>query len=56
MNFDPDTQRFRDGLLADLEALERTQKSRDGKTLTVWLAATIAECQQWLARIVFPKS
>jgi hypothetical protein len=56
MNFDPDTRQYRDGLLADLDALERTQRSRDGKTLAAWLVATTTECQQWLARIVFPKS
>ncbi|CAN5769829.1 hypothetical protein BH24ACI5_BH24ACI5_09160 [soil metagenome] len=56
MNFDPDTRSFRDALLADLDALERTQRTKSGQALDVWLAAAIAECQQWLARIVFPKS
>jgi hypothetical protein len=56
MTFDIETQQLRDSLLADLDALERTQRSGDGQDFETWLTRTIAECRQWVARIVVPKS
>ena len=55
MTFDIETQQGRDSLLADLDAFERTHRSRDDQDFETWLARAIAEYQQWLARIVFPK-
>jgi hypothetical protein len=53
--FDIETQQLKDSLLADLDAFERTQRSVDGQDFETWLTRTIAECRQWLARIVVPK-
>ena len=56
MTFDIETRQFRDSLLADLDAFDRTQRSGDGPDFETWLARTVAECRQWAARIVVPKS
>ncbi len=56
MSFDPETRQFRDSLLADLDSLERTRRSSGGQNYETWLAGTITKCQQWLSRIVLPKS
>jgi len=53
---DPEVQQFRAALLADLDALERTQRSTNDQDFDTWLARNIAECRQWLDRIVLPKS
>lgn len=55
MNADAETREARDAVLADLEALESTGRSRDGVKFDAWLKRTIAEHQQWLSRIVLPK-
>lgn len=55
MTFDVETQQGRDSVLADLDAFERTHRSRDDQDFERWLTRTITEYQQWLARIVFPK-
>jgi hypothetical protein len=51
MTSDLETRRGRDAVLADLDELMRTRRSRDGQNLATWLTATIAEYEQWLARI-----
>jgi hypothetical protein len=56
MGFDLETREARDGVLADLDAFERTSRSRDGRDFETWLAGTAAEHEQWLARIVIPKT
>ena len=53
---DPDVQQFRAALLADLDALDRTQRSTNDQDFETWLARNIAECRQWLDRIVLPRS
>jgi hypothetical protein len=55
MTFDVETQQVRDSLLADLDAFERTHRSRDAQDFETWLSRTIAEHEQWLARIIIPK-
>ena len=56
MNFDMETRQARDLLLADVDALQETQRSRQGESFDTWLTRAIAEYEQWLARIVLPKS
>ena len=53
---DLEVQQFRAALLADLDALERTQRSTNDQDFETWLAQNITECRQWLDRIVLPKS
>jgi hypothetical protein len=55
MAADAETRASRDTVLADLDELARTGKSRAGHPFGPWLAATIREHQEWLARIVLPK-
>jgi hypothetical protein len=55
MRSDPETQQVRDSLMADLESLEKTQRTAHGDTYDTWLAAVTAALEQWLARIVIPK-
>jgi hypothetical protein len=55
MDADPETREARDAVLADLESLESTGRSRDGLAFEAWLKRTIDEHQQWLSRIVLPK-
>ena len=38
-------------LLADLDEIMRNKRRADGQDLATWLTATIAEYEQWLARI-----
>jgi hypothetical protein len=52
MTFDIETRRARDSMLEDVEAFKRTQRSRDAQDFGTWLTSTIAEYEQWLARIV----
>ena len=54
--FDEETQEARDAVLADLDSFERTSRSRDGRDFESWRAARIAEYEQWLSRIVIPKT
>jgi hypothetical protein len=54
--FDEETQEARDAVLADLDSFERTSRSRDGQDFETWRAAGIAEYEQWLSRIVIPKT
>jgi hypothetical protein len=54
--FDPETQEARDALLADLDSFERTSRSRDGRDFETWVVARTAEYEQWLSRIVIPKT
>lgn len=56
MTSDLETRRGRDAVLEDLDAFERTQRSRDGQEFGTWLTRTIAEYEQWLARVVTSKS
>jgi hypothetical protein len=56
MDFDPETKAARDTIVDDLDAFERGQRSRGGLDFNTWLSGMIAEYQQWLARIVLPKS
>jgi uncharacterized protein YfaS (alpha-2-macroglobulin family) len=46
MTFDVETQQVRDSLLADLDAFERTHRSRDAQDFETWLSRTIAEHEQ----------
>lgn len=55
MDADAETREARDAVLADLESLESTGRSRDGVEFDAWLKRTIDEHQQWLSRIVLPK-
>jgi hypothetical protein len=51
MTSDLETRRGRDAMVADLDEIMRTRRSRDGRDLATWLTMTIAEYEQWLARI-----
>ena len=53
---DADLKAVREDIVGDLEAFERTERSRSGQDFSTWLDRTIAELRQWQARIVFPKS
>jgi hypothetical protein len=55
MDADAETREARDAVLADLESLKTTGRSRDGVEFKAWLKRTIDEHQQWLSRIVLPK-
>ena len=56
MAIDLETQEARDGVLADLDAFERTSRSRDGRDFETWLGGTVVEHEQWFARIAMPKT
>jgi len=56
MASDPETKAARDAIVDDLDAFERGQRSKSGLDFNTWLSGTIGEYQQWLARIVLPKS
>jgi hypothetical protein len=53
---DGETKVAKDEMLAEVEALEKTGRSKGGEGFAAWLLRTTAETQQWLARIVLPKS
>ena len=55
LSADAETREARDAVLADLESLESTGRSRDGVAFDAWLKRTIDEHQQWLSRIVLPR-
>jgi hypothetical protein len=51
MTFDLETRRAGEAVVEDLDAIDRTNRSRDGQAFAPWLAGTIVEYEQWLARI-----
>jgi hypothetical protein len=53
---DVEMEQVRAGLIEQLDRFARQQLSSDGLDFQTWLRRTIAEHDQWLARIVFPKS
>jgi hypothetical protein len=55
MDADAETREARDAVLADLESLKTTGRSRGGVEFEAWIKRTIDEHQQWLSRIVLPK-
>ena len=52
---DVEMEQVRAGLLEQLDRFARQQLSSDGLDFSTWVHRTIAEHDQWLARIVFPK-
>jgi hypothetical protein len=51
MSLDLETRRARDAILEDLDTFAATKKLADGSDFTSWLPRTIAEYEQWHARI-----
>jgi hypothetical protein len=56
MSSDLETRRARDSVLNDLDTFVRTRRSPDAQDFAAWRTRTIAEYEEWLARIVVAKS
>lgn len=52
---DPETEQVRNGFINELDRFARQQLSSEGLEFATWRSRTIADLEQWLARIVFPK-
>jgi hypothetical protein len=54
MTSDLETRRARDSIVGDLDRFIQAQATSTLPEFRTWLAATIAEYEQWLARIARP--
>jgi hypothetical protein len=52
---DLETEQVRDGFIKELDRFAGQQSSSEGLDFNTWRGRTIADQEQWLARIVFPK-
>ena len=53
---DDETKQLKNGFIKELDRFASQQASSEGLDFTPWRSRTIADLEQWLARIVFPKS